>query len=70
MMPSVDRERFTQRCLRYVFHNSDVELVNMDIDLSKLNWQGGAPALVFWMQIIGMTQLIVVLSGRLRVGLK
>ena len=37
MMPSVDHERFTHLCLRYVFHNSDVELVNMDIDLSKLN---------------------------------
>jgi len=47
MMPSRDHEHFTRRCLRYVIENSDVELVNLDIDLFKLNWQGGAPALVF-----------------------
>lgn len=47
MMPSADHKRFTQRCLRYVISNSNVELVDIDINQFKLNWREDRPALVF-----------------------
>lgn len=47
MMSSEDHEKFTKRCLRAVVRNSDVELLNIDADEFKLNWNGPTPELVF-----------------------